>query len=35
MPGASELRRTLLFCDSHEGCLAILDGYQAAQAKAA
>ena len=35
MPGAAELRRTLLFCDSYEGCLAILDGYQAAQARAA
>ena len=35
MPGAAELRRTLLFCESYEGCLAILDGYQAAQAKAA
>lgn len=35
MPGAAELRRTLLFCDSHEGCLAILDGYESAQAKAA
>ncbi|MFO0755668.1 MAG: tRNA dihydrouridine synthase DusB [Byssovorax sp.] len=25
--GAAALRRTLLFCDSLEGCLAILDGY--------
>jgi hypothetical protein len=35
MPGAAELRRTLLFCDSFEGCLGILDGYEQAQAKAA
>ncbi len=28
MPGAAELRRRLLFCDSLEGCLAILDAYE-------
>jgi len=28
MPGAAELRRRLLFCDSLEGCLAILDEYE-------
>jgi tRNA-dihydrouridine synthase B len=27
MPGAAELRRRLLFCDSLAGCLDILDGY--------
>ncbi len=27
MPGAAELRRRLLFCDSLEGCLAILEAY--------
>ncbi len=30
MPGAAELRRHLLFCDTLDGCLAILDGYRAA-----
>jgi len=28
MPGAAELRRRLLFCDSLGGCLAILDAYE-------
>ncbi len=28
MPGAGELRRKLLFCDSYEGCLAILADYE-------
>jgi len=28
MPGAAELRRRLLFCDSFEGCLAILQAYE-------
>jgi len=28
MPGAAELRRRLLFCDTLEGCLAILDDYE-------
>jgi len=35
MPGAAELRRTLLFCDSFEGCLDILDAYEASQRVAA
>jgi tRNA-dihydrouridine synthase B len=30
MRGAAELRRSLLFCDSLEGCLAILDAYEMA-----
>ena len=30
MPGAAELRRRLLFCDSLPGCLEILDGYRQA-----
>jgi tRNA-dihydrouridine synthase len=32
LPGASSLRRELFLCDSLVGCLAILDGYQAARA---
>jgi len=28
MPGAAELRRSLLFCDSLGGCLSILDAYE-------
>jgi tRNA-dihydrouridine synthase len=28
MPGAAELRRRLLFCDTLEGCLGILDDYE-------
>jgi tRNA-dihydrouridine synthase B len=35
MPGAAELRRSLLFCDSLGGCLAILDGYESTQRVAA
>ena len=35
MPGAAELRRSLLFCDSLDGCLAILDGYEQGRKTAA
>ncbi len=35
MPGAAELRRHLLFCDSLQGCLDILSGYERDQRAAA
>jgi tRNA-dihydrouridine synthase B len=35
MPGAAELRRRLLFCDTLDGCLGILDAYEASQRVAA